>query len=65
MPDADRHVFSLGAGFTKGHVIIDVCYQYSLSKDRTISAPVGGDPGVIGTWHSQGHALMVTSTWKF
>lgn len=65
MPDADRHVFSVGAGFAKGHVMIDVTYQFSLSEDRTISAPVGGDPGVIGQWSSQGHALMVTSTWKF
>lgn len=65
LPDNDRHVFSIGAGYTKGRISVDVAYQYSLTEDRTITVPPQGDPGLLGTWESQSHALMLTSTIRF
>ena len=42
-------------------VNVDIVYQYSLSEDRTVS----NGSAVDGTWKSDGHAVMVTSTLKF
>ncbi len=70
LPDSHRHVFSLGLGFATGrHINIDVTYQYSLSEDRTVrnsaDANFDGAGDFDGKWKSDGHALMITSTYKF
>ena len=45
---------------------VDVVYQYSLSEDRTVrTAQTMALGDVDGTWKSDGHAVMVTSTLKF
>jgi long-chain fatty acid transport protein len=65
LPDSNRHVFSLGLGYLRPpHLNVDIVYQYSLSEDRTVSGSVNS-PAVDGTWKSDGHAVMVTSTLKF
>jgi long-chain fatty acid transport protein len=63
LPDSDRHIFSVGAGYSTQRVGVDVVYQYSLSEDRTVS----GSPANLsdGNWKSDAHALMITSTFKF
>lgn len=63
LPDSNRHIFSLGAGFTSQRIGVDVVYQYSLSEDRTVT----GSPGAVfdGNWKSDSHLLMITSTLKF
>lgn len=63
LPDSDRHVFSVGLGFTWKRLTIDAMYQYSRSTDRTIT---GSTAGMLdGQWSSDGHAVSVTSTLHF
>lgn len=63
VPDSDRHVFSIGAGYASKRLDVDIVYQYSLSEDRTVSTsavlPANGD------WESDGHLLMMTGSIKF
>ncbi|MCX7886876.1 MAG: outer membrane protein transport protein [Verrucomicrobiae bacterium] len=63
LPDSDRHVFSVGAGFRSPRLAVTLIYQYSHSADRTVT----GSPGGLsdGEWKSDGHAVMLTSTLKF
>ena len=69
LPDAHKHVFSLGTGYTAGRINIDFVYQYTLSEDRTIrhSADTNFDGAgdVDGKWQSDAHTFMITSTIKF
>jgi long-chain fatty acid transport protein len=60
LPDSNRHVFSVGLGYSSKLLNVDLTYQYSLSDDRTVkTGPAAGE------WRTQAHALMATSTWKF
>lgn len=63
VPDANRHVLSVGAGYNADRVSVDLVYQYSLSEDRTVDN--SANTTVNGTWQSQGHAVMLTGTLKF
>ena len=63
VPDSDRHVFSIGAGYQSRRLNVDLAYQYSLSKNRDV---VGSPSGIAdGHRESSGHAVIMTSTWKF
>ena len=63
LPDADRHNFSLGAGFHNDFGSIDLAYMWVHWVDRTI------DPGVnakeAGTFKSDAHLLAAAVTLKF
>ena len=63
VPDANRHVLSVGLGYGTKRLQVDVAYQYSFTESRTVT----GSPGVLsdGNWTTDGHALMLTSTLKF
>ncbi len=61
VPDSNRHVFSIGGGYSTKRIGIDLVYQYSLSVDRTVNNGTAAD----GTWESNSQAVMVTSTLKF
>jgi long-chain fatty acid transport protein len=61
VPDSNRHVFSLGGGYSTKRMSVDIVYQYSLSEDRTVNNGTAAD----GTWQSFGNAVMVTSSMKF
>ncbi|MBI5394439.1 MAG: outer membrane protein transport protein [Verrucomicrobia bacterium] len=63
VPDADRHVFSIGGGCSFRHINVDVVYQYSLVEDRTVST--SAVTAANGKWESSGHAIMLTGTIKF
>jgi long-chain fatty acid transport protein len=64
--DSDRHVLSAGLGYHTGRCSVDIVYQYSLLVDRAISQqPPNPFGNVNGKWSGDGHALMVTSTFKF
>jgi long-chain fatty acid transport protein len=69
LPDSNRHVFSLGLGYTVTRFTIDLVYQYSLSVNRTVknSADTNFDGvgDVDGEWKSDGNAVMITCTTKF
>jgi long-chain fatty acid transport protein len=61
VPDSNRHVFSIGGGYSTKRMSVDLVYQYSLSVDRTVNNGTAAD----GTWQSASQAVMVTSTLKF
>ena len=61
VPDSNRHVFSVGLGYSVTRFSVDIVYQYSLSEDRTVS----NGTAVDGTWASDSHVVMVTSSLKF
>ncbi len=63
VPDSNRHVFSIGGGYSTARFGIDIAYQYSLSEDRTVNNSVFS--AANGTWKSDGHALIITSSLKF
>jgi long-chain fatty acid transport protein len=65
LPDSDRHVFSVGLGYTAKRWEVNLVYQYSLSADRTINNPPNPYYTVNGTWESQASTIMVTSAIKF
>ncbi len=73
LPDGNRHVFSVGLGynskkpilFSKVAVSVDLVYQYAFTEARTINGGSLGSPYVDGTWKSDSHAVMITSTLKF
>jgi long-chain fatty acid transport protein len=61
LPDSNRHVFSIGGGYSTKRLSVDLVYQYSLSEDRTVNNGTAAD----GTWQSHANAIMVTSSLKF
>jgi long-chain fatty acid transport protein len=61
VPDSNRHVFSLGGGYSTKRYSVDLVYQYSLSTDRTINNGTAAD----GTWQSSNQAVLITSSLKF
>jgi long-chain fatty acid transport protein len=61
VPDSNRHVFSIGGGYSTKRLSVDLVYQYSLSVDRTVNNGSAAD----GTWQSDSQSIMVTSTLKF
>lgn len=63
LPDSDRHVFSVGLGYTAARWQVDVVYQYTRATDRTVT---GSPFGLTdGKWASDGHLLSCTTTLKF
>jgi long-chain fatty acid transport protein len=62
VPDSNRHIFSVGLGYAATtRLSVDVVYQYSLSDDRTVN----NGTAASGTWTSDGHSVMVTTSLKF
>jgi long-chain fatty acid transport protein len=54
LPDADRHAFSLGAGYTLGKHTIDAAYTFSIYDDRdnTASGAYEIDSDLVGMTYS-------------
>jgi long-chain fatty acid transport protein len=63
--DSDRHVLSAGIGYNAERFSVDVVYQYSLLADRTIHQAPNPLGNVNGEWSGDGHAVMVTTTFRF
>jgi long-chain fatty acid transport protein len=63
LPDGNRHVLSVGAGYSAERFSVDLVYQYSLTEERTVDSSV--NTTVNGTWESQSHAVMLTGSLKF
>jgi long-chain fatty acid transport protein len=59
--DTDRHIFSVGLGWTLQRIIVDFAYQYTLGESRDVSVGTVVD----GTWKSNSHAIMLTGTFRF
>jgi len=58
LPDADQHVFSLGAGLHRGQNRLDVAYGYSVIGDRTVSN--NQNPAYNGTYETTSHLMSVS-----
>ncbi|MGD0016518.1 MAG: outer membrane protein transport protein [Verrucomicrobiia bacterium] len=63
--DSDRHVLSAGLGYNTGRFGVDIVYQYSLLADRSVHQSPSPFGNVNGEWSGDGHAVMVTTTYKF
>jgi long-chain fatty acid transport protein len=63
VPDSNRHVFSVGGGYSTARYSVDLVYQYSLSVDRTVNNSI--NTAADGTWKSDNHAVMVSTSLKF
>jgi long-chain fatty acid transport protein len=61
VPDADRHVFSVGFGYTTGRYTLNALYQYTLAADRTVNNGTAAD----GTWLVSFNSVMVEMGMKF
>jgi long-chain fatty acid transport protein len=61
LPDNDRDVLSAGLTFNTPRYTVNVTYQYSRTHDRAVSNALLPP----GTWKSEGHAVMITSTTRF
>ncbi len=69
MPDSDRMAFSLGAGYTKDNITIDIVYQYVKFIERTITnsyaAGTSIESSLDGTYKSSAHLPGITIGYKF
>jgi long-chain fatty acid transport protein len=55
LPESDRHVLSLGAGFRHGRHSVDAAYAYSLFADREVS--LAESPVFAGTYEMSSHLI--------
>ena len=63
LPDADRHVLSLGLGYTfKGHTL-DLAYAYSIYDDRDVVN--NQHPGFNGTYKIDSNLVGLTYSLSF
>lgn len=71
IPDADRHIFSLGVGYKYERLAFLLGYQYACSPDRTVqgspSAPAGVPAGQTGdgTYRNRYHAFSTSMSYEF
>ena len=62
LPEDDKHILGIGAGFQSGAHKIDVAYAYSIAQDREIAA---GTSPVAGTYEMDPHLASVTYGYQF
>ena len=71
VPDSDRVALSVGAGYTKGSITVDVSYMYLMFLERKIdssiqdSALTGGTTVLDGKYNSSAHLPALTVSYKF
>lgn len=58
LPDADRHVITVGAGFRRGLNRVDAAYGYSLIGDRDVAG--NQNPAYDGTYETTSHLMSVS-----
>ncbi len=58
LPDADRHVISVGAGLHRNGHRVDLAYGYSVIGDREVSPEE--NPAYAGTYETSSHLMSVT-----
>jgi len=63
LPDADRHVISIGAGFHRNGHRLDLAYGYSVIGDRDVS--VDRNPAYAGTYETSSHLMSVSYARSF
>ncbi|MFT5126028.1 MAG: long-chain fatty acid transport protein, partial [Verrucomicrobiales bacterium] len=63
IPDADRHVLSVGVGLTLEKVQLDFGYAYSIFDDIDIGGSV--NPAAVGSYDLESHLLEFTLNYTF
>lgn len=63
LPDADRHVVSVGAGFHRQGHRLDIAYGYSVIGDREIT--VNQNPAYAGKYEPSAHLMSVSYGFNF
>lgn len=58
LPDADRHVATVGAGWHRGPNRLDLAYGYSFIGDRDVSKDQ--NPAYNGTYETSSHLMSVS-----
>ncbi len=70
LPDADRYMYSAGAGYKIRNWTIDLSYMYVDKKDRTVNNQVNVAPpsigsGFDGTWSGDAHLVALDVGYNF
>jgi long-chain fatty acid transport protein len=67
VPDSDRLALSVGAGWTKGNIVVDVSYTYLMFMNRTIHDSVQdlSSNTLNGTYKSAAHLPAIGVSYKF
>ncbi|MHB0995896.1 MAG: OmpP1/FadL family transporter [Elusimicrobiales bacterium] len=73
VPDTDRVAFSVGAGWNKGNLTVDVAYMYLMFIERDVTDSFGGDntsssatdQKMNGKYNSKAHLPGITVGYKF
>ena len=63
LPDADRHLLSIGIGWTGGPHRVDFAYAYSIYDDRDISTNL--NPAYNGSYDLTAHLLALSYAFDF
>ncbi len=67
VPDSDRLAFSIGAGYTKGNIVLDISYTYLMFMERTIHDSVQdlASNTLNGKYNSTAHLPAISVGYKF
>jgi long-chain fatty acid transport protein len=70
LPDADRYMYSAGAGYKIRNWTIDLSYMYVDKKDRTVNnqvdvAPPSIGSGFNGEWSGDAHLVALDIGYNF
>lgn len=68
MPDNDRHMFSLGCGYTKDNWGIDLAYAYLFLEDGKLGTEVAKTPGYTGgrgSFETDVHIVSLAVRYQF
>jgi long-chain fatty acid transport protein len=71
VPDSDRVALSVGAGYTKGDITVDVSYMYLMFMTRTIDDSIQDNgatqtsTSINGKYSSVAHLPALTVSYKF
>jgi len=63
IPDADRHIFSVGLGFESAHHVLDVSYAFNLFDDLDVSGNIV--PAFDGDYDIDSHLLALSYAYQF
>lgn len=61
LPDSDRWIFTVGAGYTMGNLTIDLGYMFVRFKQREV---IGTIVGFDGVYNSSAHLLGINFSYK-
>ncbi len=66
VPDTDRVALSVGAGYTKGSITVDVSYMYLIFKERKITDSIQDNANQLnGKYNSTAQLPAITVGYKF